>query len=342
MDVILTDISAWTVYASGAPLIPVPQAEAGRIIQGARASSAAASTVRDLAWWKSWEPFARALLGLPQGRPVPVHLMAHPMDMHGARHAVVAHRLPSQIPDGFLQKIAVNGGAGFLYLVSPAAYPLLRAREINEVLLAVLLAQLGSDFTARPDLQGVLVYRKRPLATPADIAAVAHTVERWRGLANLRAMLPYVAASAHSPMEIALQLSLCLPSRLGGCGLPLPEMNLPIEIPREIQILNDNRRIIKPDLAWMDHRLVVEYDSYQEHDQNSAQAQRDRNRRNIYDRLGLRVVTVDRESLRDDIKRNLMFETIAEALGEPFDWSSGMQIKRRELVWRLMHAQAAW
>lgn len=354
MDVILTDISAWTVFASGAHLATVPQAEAIRVIEGARATSAAASMVRDLAWWKTWEPYTRTLLGLPADKPVPVHMLGHELDVRGSKRLRVSHRIPAQIPEGFLCKANLGAGAGWgtglglvegagaLYLVSPAVYPLLRAHELNEVLLAVLLAQLWGDFVARPDLGGTLVYRKSALATSAEVEAAINTAGRSRGLASLQAVLPHVAANAHSPMEIALQLSLCLPPRLGGCGLPLPELNRPIELPKEIQVLNGNRRVIRPDLAWMDYNLVVEYDSFQEHDQSNSQAQRDRNRRDIYDRLGLRVITVDRDSIRDDLKRNLVFERIAESLEAKLDWSSRMQIKRTELMWRLVHAKSVW
>ncbi|BCV19283.1 hypothetical protein ATOBIA_N15730 [Atopobiaceae bacterium P1] len=87
---------------------------------------------------------------------------------------------------------------------------------------------------------------------------------------------------------------------------------------------------------------MVEYDSYQEHDQTEAQAQNDRNRRDAYDRMGLRTITVDRSTMRDDTRRNLAFAKITNYLEREFDWSGDAQIKRHDLAWRLMHLQTIW
>lgn len=343
MEVILTDISAWTVYASGAPLIPVPQAEAIRVIESARASSATASMVRGLVWWKSWEPYARALLGLPEGRSVPVHLMVAPCCQHGGRGTIKCHVAPQGNMRGFLCKtsMAAHGGKP-IYVVSPAAYPLIRARRLEELGVADLLAQMWSDFLVRPDLGGVIRYRSAPLCCKEEVETMLASLPSVRGGVQLQKALGYVSPGAHSPMEVVLQLALCLPQNLGGCGLPLPAMNKSMPLPGDARALFRGQRRITPDLAWLEKGLVVEYDSYQEHDQTEAQAQKDRNRRDAYERMGLRTITVDRNTMRDDTRRNLAFAKIANYLECEFDWSGDAQIKRHDLAWRLMHLQTIW
>lgn len=340
MDVILTDISAWTVYASGAPMERVPKAEAARVLGSVRLGAGDVARLRATDWWNKWEPFDRALLGLPQDRKVPAHVLMALEHQHGGRGAAVCHRAPTANPDGLLRRVQLDRNES-IYLVSPEAYPVLRAHRLDEVCLSVLLSQLWDDYFVHPDAKGGIWYRPGALTCEAEVRSMAMALDGCRGRSLVLKVLPYVAEGSHSPMETVLQLALCLPKRLGGCGLPLPAMNAEIDLPKEVWAVFKGRQI-RPDLSWLEQGLVVEYDSFAEHDQTGAQAERDRLRRDAYDRMGLRIVTVDRSTIRDDLRRNLAFERISKSLGVRYDWSSDMQLKRRDLVWRLVRVQQLW
>lgn len=137
-------------------------------------------------------------------------------------------------------------------------------------------------------------------------------------------------------METVIQLALCLPQKWGGCGLPIPQLNAKIEVQGKHSYILGGSREIHPDGLWDSFHLGYEYDSYQEHDSNTEQIEKDRRRRDVMERLGYTMVVFDRATCRDELRRNLAFERIAHLLGWSFDWGSSAQLRRRALWSRLM------
>ena len=244
---------------------------------------------------------------------------------------MVLHTISGQVPEGFLFGIQAPNGLDSLQVVGPAGYVMLRSRYLDMVELAMVISALCGDYLCLPH-QNSVKYLVSPLCSVEAIEAMAYSMPaQTRGVSSVKEVLPYVANRAHSPMESVVQLALCLPKKLGGCGLPLPALNAPLEVSEEHSyILNGSRHIV-PDGLWRDRQVCYEYDSHQEHDTQESQIERDRRRRDVMERLGFQMVAIDRGVCRDELLRNLTFERLSTMLGVPFDWNGEAQRRRRKL-----------
>lgn len=80
----------------------------------------------------------------------------------------------------------------------------------------------------------------------------------FRGSKKATRALRYVLDGSASPMETLLVALLCLPSELGGYGLPLPRLNLVLDAGK---VDSQGFRHRACDLSWLEYGLAVEYDS---------------------------------------------------------------------------------
>ena len=287
-------------------------------------------------------PLAHDLLASPDTCEVPVHMLVGFNNRHGAQKRIAIHQFTQPMLDGFLWEVQPPQGLDSLQIVSPAAYLALRAGQTNQVQLAMLASTLCGDYLCNP-YQDSLRYFRDPLCSTSTINALVGGIsESLRGIKSLRGALSYVANGAHSPMETVIQLALSLPPKLGGCGLPVPELNAKLEVTSELSLLLGGPRHISPDGLWPAQHVGYEYDSHQEHDINPLQVEKDRRRRDVMERLGYQMVVFDRESCRNERMRNLCFERIATLLKRPFDWSGTAQQRRRDLWNKLMTVGLCW
>ncbi|MBR2789543.1 MAG: hypothetical protein IKD70_02840 [Eggerthellaceae bacterium] len=112
----------------------------------------------------------------------------------------------------------------------------------------------------------------RPLAKPGTrpplttAARIRETVDGLGlcGTACASRAAGYVLDGAASPMEARLALLLCLPTRLGGYGLPRPALNAPAALSREAFAVYPHSPC-RLDLYWPDARFDVEYDGGEFH-----------------------------------------------------------------------------
>lgn len=99
-----------------------------------------------------------------------------------------------------------------------------------------------------------------------------------------------------------------LPGELGGCGFPTAHVNLEQTLtPKQQRLLH--RRSFKCDFFWADKQVAVEYDSKGFHS-DSNRIERDAVRRNSLEYLGITVLTLTWNQLRD----HAAFETFATQL----------------------------
>ena len=108
------------------------------------------------------------------------------------------------------------------------------------------------------------------------VAAAASAPDRLRRRAERAAAL--VRAGVDSPMETRLRLLIVL------AGLPEPQVNL---VFRD----EDGTLVRRIDLGYRDHRLGIEYDGRQ-HAESTRQWQGDIRRREEFDALGWRIITI--------------------------------------------------
>jgi hypothetical protein len=98
------------------------------------------------------------------------------------------------------------------------------------------------------------------------------------GVQRARRAMALVVPGAESPMETLIRLMLVF------ARLPCPEPNVWIAD-------GDGRRVARVDLLLAQHKVIVEYDGWQ-HERSSAQRQRDRERREVLEALGYRLIVV--------------------------------------------------
>ena len=142
--------------------------------------------------------------------------------------------------------------------------------------------------------QGVL---QRPkLASRHETRGFLAGCTGYRSVNKAISALGYTLENARSPMEIALALCLTLPPRMGGFGLPKPELNQAIELSQRGRAII-GLDILTPDLYWPRFHLAGEYDSDEYHllDRDIA---RDSRRRLALEASGIDVISITNEQMR--------------------------------------------
>lgn len=127
--------------------------------------------------------------------------------------------------------------------------------------------------------------------------------------------LRWIADRSASPMESCLTLLLCLPQRLGGFGLPLPELNRKLS-PSELSSWPSlaSSRSVKADLIWLDALFALEYDSDLAHTGRDRIA-RDSKRRVVFAAMRIQSISVTNEQITDTEEMMRVARLVAKALG---------------------------
>lgn len=120
------------------------------------------------------------------------------------------------------------------------------------------------------------------LATRADMQAIVSWGRGRRGVVAARRALDLLDAAAESPGESITRCLLMLE------GIPRPQCN--------VNIFDEGVWIARVDMAWIRHKLIVEYDGLVH--LQEAQRRRDAQRRNLLQRAGWLVITVTADDLR--------------------------------------------
>jgi hypothetical protein len=104
------------------------------------------------------------------------------------------------------------------------------------------------------------------------------------GVRRARRAMSFVMTGAESPMETLVRLLLVF-------------ARLPCPTPNQWIFDSDGRRVARVDLLYERYMVVVEYDGWH-HERDGRQRQRDRERREVLESLGYRLIVVTNEDLR--------------------------------------------
>ena len=149
--------------------------------------------------------------------------------------------------------------------------------------------QKGGESIARPYRSG-LTALDTPLSSREKIALYIESLPATKGKALAKACLPWLCDHSRSPMESNLAISMCLPPRYGGFGIPEPIMNEPIKLKGTMAGIAQREQVVC-DLYWPQFKLALEYDSNQYHEGNTQYA-RDLGKIAALENNGIRVVTI--------------------------------------------------
>ncbi|MDR2956862.1 MAG: endonuclease domain-containing protein [Coriobacteriales bacterium] len=147
------------------------------------------------------------------------------------------------------------------------------------------------------DVSGTNLSQHQPLTSHKKLLSYSCQFEGERGAGQAAKALRHITDGSASPMETALTMLLTLPHKLGGYGLPIPELNA------RIQPINSVRQSASKgsyfcDLFWPEYKLAAEYDSNQYHT-GAEHIASDSKRRNTLATLGITVITVTSQQLRN-------------------------------------------
>ena len=154
--------------------------------------------------------------------------------------------------------------------------------------------------------------QRHPLTSVADLRKFANKHAKTPGLVTMRQALRYTIDGSGSPRETATTMLLCLPKRLGGFGLPFPELNVQLPLKSGNQILWGDKNAF--DLVWKKAKLVLEYDGTEGHSADESR-DRDSNRRDALIAEGYTVLTLTKGQLADARKTFGIAKLIAKKLG---------------------------
>ncbi len=219
---------------------------------------------------------AEMLEGRLAGFARPLHLLA-PLDSVRRRvpHAVVhaSHTV--------LTGESILDAGGGLFVSSPAQCLVQIAPSLEPAEIAFYASALCGSYVLTDEGRCVS-FALEPLATVARLdeeLACLRSVNasfKVRGLEKVRRALKHAVDDAASPAEIVLELLLCLPCSLGGYGLPQPQVNGAIGVPRGRRALAE-RDAYRPDLFWEKAGLIVEYNGEESHGKRRASLDARRN-----------------------------------------------------------------
>lgn len=181
-----------------------------------------------------------------------------------------------------------------LAVASPALCVVTGARGKDLIASAISIAKACSPYIID---KSFIHIGKRSLTSKAEVYRCTEQLQgsssvilRSRAKTVLNT-IPFVSENLYSPREIALQLLLCLPKRIGGFGLPVPTANKILPLNKKQRALCD-RSYLLPDLLWENAALDVEYNGYEFHS-SSAQIESDRTRKAALATMGFEVIEVD-------------------------------------------------
>lgn len=142
------------------------------------------------------------------------------------------------------------------------------------------------------------------------------------GAKQARIALHHAIEGSRSPMETVVILLFTLPVKMGGCGLPAPEVNVRIQIPPYLQHALGKPYVVV-DLCWRDVRIILEYDSYLWHSTAFA-VDSDSTRNEGLRDMGWMVRSVTAGMLANDGMRRHLVSKVMERFGRKTPRESGV------------------
>jgi hypothetical protein len=251
---------------------------------------------------------ALAVSGL-SGLGRPVHVLASSAASVRRSREVASHIVEAALPRGSFVRVSPR-----LVAASPALSFVQAAQFLDPVGLVCFGMELAGTYCT--GLHGeATVYRLAPVLSQSELACYVGQCPSVNGVKVARQMAHFVVDRSASPMETALYLLLCLPTRMGGYGFPLPAMNAPIVVNASAENGRDGGATrLRPDLYWPDRGVGLEYDSDQFHDEANRESA-DSSRRTLFAAGGATVRSVTRAQIYDVQEFHAVALALAKNMG---------------------------
>ena len=264
-------------------------------------------------------------------RPFDV-LVSSPREMRRWEN-VSCHLCQAPLPSGAFLQLAQD-----VFVASPALCLIQRAQELSLARTVVLADRFcGTYALSKNRLSGIR--ERRPIATQEELLSFIDRCSRIKGIARAQRAATLTLEGSASPMESISRLVFCLPRRLGGYGLSLPQMNY------EITLSSQARRIvgkdfIRIDLYWKEFGFGIEYQGKLSHS-TLADISDDIARQLAARRMGIELQFITIGQIRDREQRMEVARLIAGRIGESISSDRAFQISNQQLVNELIPTRVA-
>ncbi len=215
----------------------------------------------------------------------PYHVLVSTRADLRKRKTVVSHLQKAEMPGYSFCKLSDG-----IYIASPELAFVQSATTMSRFDLLYLGYSLCASFaTDRYSPTGTT--DAKPVTNAQQIRLFAKRAKGLHGVGEAELLSRYIIDGAASPTEIMLAMVLSLPTKMGGFGLPLPQLNVEFE-------LDSNRKTTyaekyRADLCWTKERVIVEYDGEASH-KGPEKTSYDKRRRNDLEDLGYSVIVAEK------------------------------------------------
>lgn len=227
----------------------------------------------------------------------PVHFVASHLETKPETLAYVCHGSKRS----FTEKSALRIGKN-LYVSTPEECFLQLASSFS----LIQLIQAGFELCGSYAIRDNRLLVREPRMTVLSLNAYLTRIDTCYGIHKARIAAQHLLDDSASPMETALSMLLCLPTSMGGYGLPKPHLNYPIA---------QEGKLYRCDLCWPDKNLALEYDSDQYHS-SFEKLHADSTRRIQIEASRIHVISVSKRQLFDVGAFNQLARAIAPYLGK--------------------------
>ena len=257
----------------------------------------------------------------------PVHLLvpAHATTRHDA--SLGLHFCSWPLPVGSIARVRSELGFGSdVYVTTPALALRLLSRRASVVQTLLEILCLCGTYALADDDRMPCTYDVRAAATPGELRRGIEAMDELErslgarggyGIRRCRRALSYAMPNVGSPMEANVFAMLCLPVRLGGFGLPLPEPNGVIELSGEARAVLGSRTM-RVDHLWRKAGVGLEYESDEWHVDGVAEerVRRDKRRMLAARMMGVELLPLTRDVARSPLKFTAFANNLAKRLGK--------------------------
>lgn len=214
--------------------------------------------------------------------------------------------LGSPIPNGAFVSLGRD-----LYACSPSFAFVRSAVELDFAELVLLGYEITGSYRLNSNSEQGF-FSSPPLVTHSALLSISSQGYLF-GANKARNALRFVSSGSASPMETVLATLLSMPKAKGGYGLPLPQLNATIEVPKGDWRVAYGRQF-RCDLLWSEANLCVEYDSDMFHT-GSQKIAHDARRRNALASLGFTVITATKSQVASISGLDQLASQVARGIG---------------------------
>ncbi|MBQ9954595.1 MAG: DUF559 domain-containing protein [Eggerthellaceae bacterium] len=250
------------------------------------------------------DAYGRSSLGIPLGKPV--HLLVDRSKRNHTGKRIVTHSTNALLPRGSILELQAG-----IHSLSPE-YLFIRTAEHNDLIGQIMIGyELTGCYSIRHELPAGFTQHP-PLCSRETISELAKRARGTRATAAASKALAHVLNGSGSPRETGLAMMLCLPNKLGGWGLPTPELNKCLHLGKNAEHYWGEENSF--DMVWEKAKLIVEYDG-KCHDEES-QRKRDALRRDATILAGYSVYVITKDRLETVGGTEVVARSVAKLLGK--------------------------